>query len=218
MFWRRHVSLVDFVRLNELKASFEEAGLNYKSLVEEIIRGEVYRAGGFADDVGEATEAREETERIMSPEMLSSAVYDLTGFEWESGGWEQLESDRTGFRVLAGGVDGVGVTQPAREPSLTWALVVKRLAQGAAAHAVSGDYAGDGPNLLSVGLGVSAGDSKFSEQLARLCLRLFGREITPDEEDSLAALFNAVEAESSQEEAWVSLVSVLLRDPEFVSY
>ncbi len=168
--------------------------------------------------MGEATEAREETERIMSPEMLSSVVLDLTGFEWESGGWEQMESDRTGFRVLAGGVDGIGVTQPSREPSLTWALVVKRLAQGAAAHAVAGDYAGSGPNLLSVGLGVSSDEPKFGQELASLFLRLFGREVTPDEEAAFGDLFAAVAAEASQEAAWTSLVSVMLRDPEFVSY
>lgn len=218
MFWRRHVSLVDFVRLSELREEFESTGLNYKALVESIMRGEIYRAGGFTEDVGDATEAREEVYRIMSPEMLSSAVLDLTGFEWLEGGWEQLESDRTGFRVLAGGLDGVGVTQPSRGPSLTWALVVKRLAQGAAYHAVAGDSVGEGPNLLSAGVGVSAGDPNFDLELERLFLRLFGREVTPDEQASYSEFFSVVEAETSQEAAWRSLLSVMLRDPEFVSY
>jgi len=209
---------VDFLRLSELRQTFEASDLNYKALVESILLGETYRAGGFTDEVGEATAAREETSRIMSPEMLSSVIQELTGFEWEQDGWEQLESDRTGFRVLAGGVDGVGVTQPSRGPSLTWALVVKRLAQGAADYAVAGDYAGDGPNLLSVGVGSSYGDPNFDIEIERLVLRLFGRALMQGELASYGELFAAVEAEESQQAAWRSVLTVMFRDPEFVSY
>jgi len=218
MFWRRNVSFVDFLRLSELRQTFEASDLNYKALVESILLGETYRAGGFTDEVGEATAAREETSRIMSPEMLSSVIQELTGFEWEQDGWGQLESDRTGFRVLAGGVDGVGVTQPSRGPSLTWALVVKRLAQGAADYAVAGDYAGDGPNLLSVGVGSSYGDPNFDLEIERLVLRLFGRALMQGELASYGELFAAVEAEESQQAAWRSVLTVMFRDPEFVSY
>jgi hypothetical protein len=96
--------------------------------------------------------------------------------------------------------------------------VVKRLSQGAAAHAVSGDFAGVGPNLLSAGLGASSGDANFELELERLFLRLLGRGITEQEISTYGELFEAVVQEASEEAAWRSLISVLMRDPEFVSY
>ena len=38
---------------------------------------------------------------------------------------EELANDESGYRILGGGIDGHQVTQPAREPSLSMAILIK---------------------------------------------------------------------------------------------
>lgn len=207
--WRRPIEVGDFTAIEGLRTAFVAGDLRLAALVRAILRGDDYRVGALADAAGADDEERLTTLRVLSPEQMESAVADLTGFTWRSEGYDQLTSDVIGYRVLAGGVDGLNVTQPEREPTLSQALVLKRLAQAAAQHAVAER------ELLS-DAELEAGPG--AETLIRLHRRIHG--VTPDADQLAAdeALWAEVAAISGPLQAWASVVTVLLRDPAFWMY
>ena len=76
---------------------------------------------------------------MLRPDQLSRVLEGLTGFQWTWKGYEQLDNDTLGFRIMAGGVDGTEVTEPQHAPSLTSLLVLQRLAEAAASAAVDAE-------------------------------------------------------------------------------
>ena len=56
------------------------------------------------------------------------------------------------------------------------------------------------------------------EAFSELHWRLLARRASAEEAETVHSLFEAVEAQAGEQQAWQSVVSVLLRDPEFVSY
>ena len=215
--WRRDPDLDDFATLQALRARFEGGGLRHKELVRAILAGDDYRVGALAPGAPESAAARLTTARLLSPEQLAWAIEDLTGFRWQTEGYDQLTNDVLGYRVLAGGMDGQTVTRAERDPTLTQALVVKRLAQGAAAFAVAEELEGGAPRRLfgEVQLDDRPGDAAFDAELRRLHRRLYARDPDPDERDEAAAHWEAAAAAAGPAAAWASLVSVWLRDPAF---
>ena len=218
-FLRREPELVDFGRLQRIQRAFEDGDLRHRELMKALLSEPAYRAGGFTSKALESTRDREEVDRLLSPSQWASSMQALTGFEWEEEGWEQLKNDRVGHRVLAGGVDGDGVDRPASSPSISQALVIKRLSQLVAEHAVERDLIGGEENglLRPEWLGQQS-DSLRMEALSELHWRLLARRPSTEEAQALLDLFSAVEVQSDEATAWRSAVSVLLRDPEFVSY
>jgi hypothetical protein len=215
--WRRPAELADFATVSALAARFEEGGLRHKTLVRAILEGEDYRVGGLLPEAGAEAEARLSTRRMLSPEQMESAVADLTGFIWRYGGYDQLTNDVYGYRVLAGGMDGQSVTRPEAEPTLTQALVMKRLSQAAAQHVVHEDFFGtEGRRLLAgVSMDDRPGDAGFEAALLALHRRLFSRSPTEDELEEARALWQKVHDGGGVNQAWASLIAVLLRDPSF---
>jgi hypothetical protein len=66
-----------------------------------------------------------------------------------------------------------------------------------------------------------AGQEKMVEQLQHLHLRLFGNHVEsdgPEIEANLELWQNLFEVEASTTDAWAGVLSVLLRDPEFLVY
>jgi hypothetical protein len=161
------------------------------------------------------------TRRMMVTDQLASALEDLTGLEWRWAGFDQLDSDTLGYRVMGGAVDGDQVASPQREPGLTWALVVKRAAQAAAATVVRHDLdpATEYPRLLQgVTRSSRPGDPAFDTTLRALHWRLHAAEPSSDQLEDAAALWTAASEASGPQRAWMVLISALLRDPEFVTY
>ncbi|MCB9797916.1 MAG: hypothetical protein H6741_34990 [Alphaproteobacteria bacterium] len=216
--WRRPVAPEDFDRVERLRLGFLEEELRFKPLLAAITDTPEYRAGAHAGS-DDDTLAREATARLMTPALLGSALEDLSGFTWTWEGFDQLDNDSLGFRVLGGGVDGEYVTRPQETPSFTQLLVVQRAAEAAARSAVERDF-GQGPALLLTRVDpfTRPEDPAFREQLIDLHRRLYGT--WPDEARLAAAtaLWTQVAATSDNNEAWVALLSALLRDPEMVSY
>ena len=184
-----------------------------------MLQEPAYRAGGFSEDASEESRSREAVDRLLSPSQWASSLSELTGFEWKEEGWEQLKNDRIGHRVLAGGVDGDGVDRPASSPSMSQALVVKRLAQLAAEHVVDRDLLSgqEGGLLRSEWWGLESSNDRIAA-LSELHWRLLARRPSAEEAEALHSLFEAVESHAGEQRAWQSAVSVLLRDTEFVSY
>jgi hypothetical protein len=153
---------------------------------------------------------------------LESAVTDLTGFTWRYGGYDQMTSDVLGYRVLAGGMDGIYVTRPGRDPNVTQYVVARRLAAAAAQMVTDSDLRTVATERLLFGdidpYAHRPGDPDFEAELVHLHRRILGT--TPDDEQKtiLAEHWQAVEEVTDQHNAWMSVVTVLLSDPAFWTY
>jgi hypothetical protein len=217
--WRRPPTVDDFSIIEGYRQSFIDGGLTMRALLRAILASDTYRAGALGGGAL-ASDEDQLTIRMMSADQLRSVVEDLTGFRWVYGSYDLLGNDETGFRVLAGGVDGETVGSPQTDPGLTWAVVVQRLAEGAAAYAVEQELVAGGDRRLfeQVTLDDRPGDPAFDEELVRLHVRLYGYEPSEERLAAASALWTDIEAESGAAEAWKGLVSGLLRDPEMVAY
>lgn len=199
-FWRRSPSNADFDTIEALRADFVRDGARPRGLVAAILETEAYRATS--------------ADRLLTPDQLASAVEDLTGFRWTWEGADRLDEDASGFRVLAGGVDGSSVFGPQRTPGLTWALVVARLAEGAGSHASS--TLGEAGLLAGVTASNRPGDAAFTATLDAMYWRMFATRPDDGWRAEIADLWLAVEPEGAAA-AWAAVVSVLVRDPAFVN-
>jgi hypothetical protein len=136
-----------------------------------------------------------------------------------------LETDSGGLRTLAGGIDGKNVTQPATEPMTTLVLVQERFAQAAANHVVAHDR--DRPDEARLFREIdfhetpNTGRAEMVKQIQSLHLRLFGAQIDadgPEVQANLQLWEDLYEVSLTIEEAWAGLLTVLLRDPDFLFY
>ncbi len=220
--WRRDVDPVaDFGVLQDLRTQFTEGELRLGPLIRAVLDTADYRAGTLTSDATDADAESVQTRRLVPVQALSSAVADLTGFTWDREGWDQLDNDNHGFRTLAGDVDGESLTRPTSDPTVSRALVMKRVAQSAAAAAVDADFATDGERRLfgEVDTTDVPGSAPFDAQLLALHLRLYASVPDADRLASDAALFSAAHAASGDTRAaWKTLLAGMLRDPAFWTY
>jgi len=224
LLWRRDVSIDEYATIAGLEEDFAASGWTARPLLRAITDTPQYRAGALSSTADADVAARERTVRMLSADQLASAVEDLTGFRWTQNGCDQLANDDYGYRVLAGGVDGEQVTRAQQDPSLTWALVVKRLAQGGAVTAVERELVNGGERRLfnaEVSLHTTPSDPAFAPQLDTLYLRLYARRPTTAESEADAALWtdaaSGAGASDPAATAWAALLATLLRDPEMVT-
>lgn len=210
----RDIALQDTATLTELREVFLAEELRLKPLFRAVVDTPAYQAAPNAE-IGP---------RLMGTDQLASAIEDITGFRFVDDGYDMMRTDSRGLRTLAGGVDGNFVTEPATEPTTTMVLVQERLAQAAAQYAVQREVTSEAPELF---LYVNFSETPQTQpdamvaQIQHLHLRIFGKRIAPDgpEVEANLALWQALfELEGSGEDAWAGLLSVLLRDPDFLLY
>jgi hypothetical protein len=195
--WRRPVELTDFARVDGFRKALLERG-SYLDLMRAILADEIYQAG----IAGEA-DPDEQTRRLLTSDLLDSLIADLTGFSWTFEGYEMLLNDTLGHRVLVGGVDGYSVYRPQKDPGLTWALVIKRVAEAAAGYVVDQElFQGNRRLLCCADLGTGPDSDAFIEELLHLHWRLYG---TAPDDARLAAdteLWQVVNDERGAGFAW----------------
>lgn len=210
--WRRPVEQSDFNTIDDLRGAFIDSDRRFLALLSAVTDTPEYRAG--AVDEGPDLAAR-----MVAPEVLASALEDVTGFRWTQGGWDQLGNDRGGYRVMAGGVDGESVLQPQAEPGLTWTLVTARLAELAAGTVVDAHFYEGAPDTLLTGVTADTrpGDAAFDDALDRLCWRLLAERADADRRAGLTRLWESVEATEGAPAAWLAVLTALFRDPAFVA-
>ncbi len=213
--WRRQSDLDDVAQLEALREAFVAGGTRVKPLLAAIMETESYRIQAEAD----AAEG-ERPVRMMTPAQLSTALEDLSTFRWVYEGFEQLASDKTGYRLLAGGVDGVALTAPQLDPGLTWALVVQRAAQAAAQEVVRIELEEGGEQRLLAGVTLESrpGEPAFTAALEHLHWRLYAARADADWLASVEELWSSVADQQDPATAWRTTLSALLRDPAFVTY
>jgi Protein of unknown function (DUF1549) len=167
-------------------------------------------------------------------------IRDLTGFEWVTGQihdecpytnaedcieYTHLgETDRLGFRAMAGGVDGGFITQPTHDSMPVRTLVWSAWGNEAAAHVVKRDLGGnatpDNP-LLDRVTADESNEGVIREQLVRLHLRLYGELVAAesDEVNQSYSLFEDAYVEyQDAASAWSVTLSAMLQDPNMTFY
>ncbi len=209
---------LDTDRLTGFREAFIQGDLALRSLYRALSADPWYRSNDPDEDGTLAV-------RRLSPSQLSSAVEALTGFRWTYEELDMLANDTWGVRVLAGGMDGIIVTQAATDHSTSEQLVVERLAQAASTTAVDREAAlSSGERILFrevEDLGATPTTDALEAQIIALVLRVHSRRLAADDEEiqALVELYGALEAETgAPDQAWALLLSALLRHPDFLQY
>ena len=215
---QRSIALDDTDFLTGVRETFLDEGLTLRPVFREVMAGPQYRAAPTDDELYTSR-------KMVSADQLASQVEDITGFRYTYYGYDMLQTDAYGLRTLAGGVDGTFVTSPASEPTATMVLVHERLAQAAANYVVEQDKAN--PSEARLFTEISFSETPASDrdamvaQIQQLHLRLFGDRVAadgPEVEANMGLWEDLYDAEGSVTSAWVGLLSVLMRDPEFLFY
>ena len=220
-FWRRDIDTDDYGTLQALEDHFLDHDLRLNDLIRALIHSDDYRVGSLGSGADEEAESRLVTRRLLSAEQLSNSLAELTGFRWTWEDRDELANDDHGYRILAGGLDGIDVTRPEAWPTLTRTLVIKRLGQAGADTAVRRELEDEGERLLfsaDLDLDHRPGDATFDDELVRLHRRLFSESPDAERLADDAAFWQQVAEASDAGSAWRSLVAVYLRDPAFWSY
>jgi hypothetical protein len=228
VFWtgmtQRPATAADWDELATHRAAFVDADQSIKELVRSVVTSDNYLAHSTSDD---ALAERLITVKTVSPEQLASIVFDKTGYRWTFADREGLVDNAGGLRVLSGGIDSRDVTVRSHDPSVGLVLVQERLAWSAAWHVVQHDLdpeRTDDAVLLRYVTSETTpeGDpDAFEAQVRSLYLELTGHPLAVDaREPSLQAqLWEEVfSVTGSTDQAWASVLSVVLRDPHLLFY
>jgi len=221
---RRELDFDDHQTVADWASAFASSEYRLKELIAAIVSSDEYRAGGLVEGAEEDELAdRALTHRMLTAQQLASATEELTGFRWEYEGFPLMDNDEIGYRVLAGGIDGDALQLTQQDPGVTWALVVERLAQAVSSEVVTGELVEKTRSPLlfdQITLDMVPGDEGFTAQLQALHLRLLGIPLDETRQEGLEALWTAVidQPDVGPPDAWASVLQVLLRDPDFVTY
>jgi hypothetical protein len=223
LYWRRTPDVEDHARMESLRVQFLEAGASPQALILAVLETREYQAGGVAEDAHPDAASRARVVRMLSPDQVSRTVEALTGLVWTRQGHEVLRNDETGYRMLAGGVDGWAVTEPQTAPSLPWSLVMKRHAQAAADRAVKEELERqnqEAPDVFFAGVETHhrPGDDAYRQALGDMWWRLTATELSETDRNIFAQLWLDVEAQDGPAMAWRAVLSTMMRDPLFLSY
>lgn len=203
---RRDATYEDTEALAEHRDAFIAGGLTMRALLGSVVRDPAY----LSPDTDEAGFV---PRKMVTADLLAAQTTALTGFVWTDGYTDYMDSSFYGFHTLAGGADGDSVTATATDPNTTLVLVQQRLAEAAASHAVE---SGAAPVLAGLDL-----DTRPSEaELATLTQAVVSRAVPPTDTEvaELLELWDAAAAEGGAREAWATVLTVLLRDPDYLFY
>ena len=214
---RRETTVSDADDLVELRDTFLANDMSIRSLFRAVVDLPVYRAADLDSERGVPV-------KMATPDVLGTAMEDLTGYSWDREDHPVLLTDRLGVRGLGGGVDGMQVKRAATEPGATVLLVQKALATEAAAWAVEQEQAmsADDRRLFTeIDFTETADDRAVRLQLAALHRRVLGETVDPDgaEVDADLELWRGLAAiEPDVPSVWRDVLAAFLRDPDFLLY
>jgi len=225
--WQRSVQTWDFAVIEELRQDFEAADMRMKPLIRSILETSAYQAVALDEALAtDSLHSLEITTRMMGPALFGAVVEDTFGYAWTYAGFDQLGADgsqngeRLGYRTLMGGVNGDTLTRAQSMPGLTWAITVKRVAQVAGAHAAIADLeTSDGPGVLTlVTAETLPEDPAFVAQLEATHMRMFATAPTEEWLEAVSLLWTDMAEVSDPVTAWGGVLSVMIRDPRFLTY
>lgn len=212
----RSTTVADFDALTAHREEFLKGQLRLRPLLKSIIGDTRYQSVSGEGSVGL---------KVVSPALLASQVEALTGYRFRVGGDDMLAVDLFGLRSLAGGEDGQSGVAPARGPTPSMMLVQARIAEAAAFYVANQDALSTGEKrvfkLISFTETPETNRAVMVAQLQALHRQVFGTQVAADGEEVQAGLelwSQLYAASTSPLRAWAGVFSVLMRDPEFVTY
>ncbi|MCP4809258.1 MAG: hypothetical protein GY884_28315 [Proteobacteria bacterium] len=213
---RRESDLADADALTGHREAFLEGELTMRALMRSVVQDEKYQAG--ATDLDGFV-----PKKMATADLLATQVEGLTGFSWTYGGYDLMRSDRYGYRTLAGGADGTNVTSTATSPNTTLLLVQERLSQAAAWYVAESDAQGGDKLFTEIDFSETPDTDRDAmvRQVQALHWAVFGNRVDadgPEVEANLELWADLYAIEGSTVDAWAGVVSVLLRDPDFLFY
>jgi hypothetical protein len=213
-----------------------EDNYNFRNLVRRWMLSDVYRNRPADNDPAWV--------RRVSPERLETLIADLTGFVWtreaqvEEGviapAIPRLTSERDGFKIVLGGLNGVSVTRRAYSLNAPVTLVHRKVASLAADYVVTNDLARpDAQRKLLAGVRGDedpvADEAALRTLIAGIARRLYGERHAPDSPrvDNWLTLYEGLYEDTTQsddvpgtqgERAWRGLLTAMLRSPRILLY
>lgn len=212
LLWRVPAGAASDGELQRVERGFREGGLRMKALLEAVLQTARYQAGRAG------AEGADRTARVLRPDQLAHSVEDLTGFAWTWEGFDQLDADTWGYRLLLGGTDGIQVTTPLEEPSVTAAAVQREVAWAGGSTLAARALSGEPTVLGEIDGGTTPGHPDFATAVEQLTLSAHGQAADETLQGQLSDLWTAAEQASGPETAWAALVAAVLSDPLFLTY
>ena len=217
----RPLGEADQAWMRGVRDRFVESGLLAKEAVRAIAALPTYRAGSVTEAASEELAARTTTRRLLTGAQYRRAVQERTGLSWTRDGADELDNDFTGFRVLAGGVDGEAVTEPLEVPGATYAAVTRRVAQAGARTWIDGHRSGARTSapFETCAPDATPDDPCFRDLIATLAWSLHAVRPSDARLDAWTDLWSAAHAATGDpSESLAVVVSTMLRDPAFLTY
>ena len=237
LFLRRPQTNAELTTAAEIATRWStEDNYNFRTLVRRWMLSDVYRNRPADNDPAWV--------RRTSPERLETLIADLTGFVWTRDAEvaegmvappiPRLTSERDGFKIVLGGVNGVSVTRRAYSLNAPVTLVQRKLASLAANYVVSTELTL--PDAQRRLLGGVTGDedpavdeAALRAHIAGIARRLYGERYAPDSPrvDNWLALYEGLYQDTTQsddvpgtqgERAWRGLLTAMLRSPRILLY
>ena len=224
-FLRRDADLADTDALTRHREAFLAADLSLQALIASVVTDPRYLAADSAHPALDPTGAV--PTKMVTADLLATQIEDLTGFAWSYFDYDMMRTDLVGLRTLSGGADGQATTRSARAPNATMLLVQERLVEAGASSVLYADAAlpADERRLFrEVDFSETPdgpGRDAMVAQLQMLHRRIFGAWVEPDGDEVTAnlALWSELYAATDDvAQAWVGVLSALLRDPDFLLY
>jgi hypothetical protein len=222
---RRDADLADIDALTRHREAFLAGDLSLQSLLASVVTDPRYLSADSAHPALDPTGAV--PTKMATADLLATQIEDLTGFTWSYFDYDMMRTDLVGLRTLAGGADGQATTRSARAPNATLLLVQERLAEAGASAVLASDAAlPAAERRLFTELDFSEtpdgpGRDAMVAQVQVLHRRIFGTWVEPDGDAVTANLTlwsDLYAATGDRAQAWVGVLSALLRDPDFLLY
>lgn len=212
----------------ELLKVFKESGLDARELAKAVVLSDPFRAKALEDgrDIVSLQSIR--------PEQYARFIEDLTGFRWIvdvdgatgtgncqtaacTGEADMAQSDIFGFRLMAGGMDGVKSLAPTHTVIPTKVLVMARYAAEAAGYVVDENFS----SLLTQVTAETTDETAIRNQLQELHQRILGESVLADSE-SVSETYELFESSLSNngnaERAWKVVLNAMFQDPSVMFY
>ncbi len=202
----RPMTTADFDAVSGHVDEFLAGGMTLRALYRSVLRDRVYL--GATDGTREEAPAK-----LLTPEVIEGVIADLTGYHATYDGVDLMRSDVEGLHVLGGGLDARSGDHPAVSPSTSRVLVQERIAEAAASFVVENG----GPLIGDVDTEARPDEDELAVIVARATA--LDDEAAHALSSELVVLWDDITSDGvSANEAWVAIVSALLRDPSFVLY
>jgi len=218
---QRRTTDADWEELALHRNAFSESNQHVKTLVRSIVLSPEYRARSTSDP--ELAE-RLVPVKTLGPHQLESVVEDITGYRWSFDG-RGISDNAEGLAVLAGGIDSRDVVEGSHDPSVGLLSIQERLAWSAAHHVVGHDLdparTEDAILLRYVTHETRPPDEAFEAQIRSLYVDVTGLPLAEEAREPalMAQLWTEVHTVNGDpDEAWATVLSVVLRDPHLLFY